>query len=453
MIPTRSAPLHRVFSLSRSAWCCLQRHLRNARSAPQYIRHVALFIRIALHVAVRYAFRLRPREYALFLRRAATLLWTFRHNRIVRIAQGYKLQLYLPAYPLPAFFEALENKLLRRPPAPTSVVFSMTRACSYACPHCYQKTEQGADLKESALLSLLEDVRATGTTFFNIEGGEPFLRYERLLAMLNRLNGAEVWVNTTGTGATGEKLHELQNRGLAGIMVSLHSPRATVHDAFTGVNGSFSLACEALRRAKSLGLGTAVNSVLAEEELAAGGLDELVALARTCGADYVQLIHPKPCGGWLERSIGMQSDATLLRFIEEQHRIWNRPEAGGYPSLSAQVFEERPAGVGCTAGGVDRFYLTATGEVQPCEFLQISFGNVTEELFANIFKRMREAYAVPRTDWLCCSQAPAIAAFMRKNSLSATPLPWAHTRRFLAEQGTPAGTATPLYVKLGIYRP
>lgn len=420
----------------------------------RYALRYALFLRIALHVAGRYAFRLSPRAYFVFLRRAAILLWTFRHNRIVRIAQGYKLQLYLPAYPSPAFFRALENKLLCRPPTPTSVVFSMTRACSYKCPHCYQKIARGADLDQGLLMRVLESVRDAGVSFFNIEGGEPFMRSDRLPAMLDCLGGkTEVWINTTGAGATEEKLADLQQRGLAGIMVSVHSPLAGAHDAFTGVAGSFDAACEVMRRAKKLGLGVAVNSVLAEDEIRSGGLERLMDLARDRGADYVQLIHPKPCGGWLEKREAMQSEDGLLRFIENQHLAWNRPDKDGYPSLAAQVFEERASGMGCTAGGVDRFYVSAGGEVLPCEFLQLSFGNAAEEPFADIFARMRLAYAVPRTGWPCCTQAPAIASFMHEHGLSATPLPWEHTRRFLEATPANSGEETPLYARLGIYKP
>ena len=416
--------------------------------------HYALFAVIALHVAGRYAFRLTPRDYFAFLRRAAVLLWTFRHNRSVKTTQGRKLQLYLPAWPSPVFFTALENELLRKPPAPTSVVLSMTRACAYKCPHCYQKRERGADLDLDPLLRTLDAMLAAGVSFFNIEGGEPFLRYDRLLAALDRLNGrAEIWVNTTGDGASEKKLEELRQRGLAGIMVSLHSPLAAAHDAFTGVPGSFDRARDTMRRAKSLGLGVAVNSVLAEQEIRSGGLESLMLLARDSGADYVQLIHPKPCGGWLETAEPMQTDASLLRFIESQHILYNGPEKAGYPSLAAQVFEEGASGVGCTAGGVDRFYLTAGGEVQPCEFLQISFGNVADEPFADIFSRMRQAYAVPRTGWPCCAQSGAIASFMRAHGIAATPLPWPHTRRFLAEHAANSGKETPLYATLGIYKP
>jgi Predicted Fe-S oxidoreductases len=430
-------------------------HPSGIGSLQEGIRQRILFVRIALHVALRYLGKMPMGEYLRFLRRAATLLRVFRHNRIVRIAQGYKLQLYLPAYPSSAFFAALENKLLADMPASTSVVFSMTRACGNKCPHCYQKTETGSDLDKETLVRTFTDMLGAGVTFFNIEGGEPFLRLDRLNALLEaKPDSAEVWVNTAGKGVTFEGLKDLQTRGMAGIMVSLHSTEAAVHDAFTGVPGSFVLACEALRLAKRVGLGTAINSVLPEQSLRTGGLDALMEMAQGLAADYVQLIHPKPCGGWLEKTDDMQSDKSLLHAIEKAHIRYNSPAMHGYPSLAAQVFEERKAGVGCTAGGIDRFYVTATGEVQPCEFLQFSFGNVRHEKFNDIFSRMRKAYSVPTTGWQCTVQGQAVSAFMRKRGLTSTPITWPATDDFLTEcGGLASGKPTPLYIKLKIYEP
>ncbi len=334
--------------------------------------------------------------------------------------------------------------------SPTSV----SRNSANRCPHCYQQTERGEDLDAALLTRTFEDMAAAGVTFFNIEGGEPFLRPDRLLTLLDaRPRGTEVWVNTAGSGVNGEILAQLREKGLDGIMVSLHAAGPESHDAFTGRSGAFELACRALRQAKKLGLGTAVNSVLPEQSLRTGGLDALMAMAKDLGVDYVQLIHPKPCGGWMERTEHMQSDPLLLRAIEKEHIRYNSPAMAGYPSLAAQAFEERETGVGCTAGGVDRFYVTATGEVQPCEFLQLSFGNVAREDFSRIFQRMREAYAEPKTGWLCSTQGRAIGSFMRERGLSATPVPWPLTREFIAlRNGRDDGKPTPLYAKLGIYK-
>lgn len=411
-----------------------------------------LYLRIILHVPCHYAGLLgkQPVRYVQFLLRALRLLLVFRHNKPVRTAAGWKLHLYLPAYPSPAFFYALESKLLRTPPGPTTVVFSMTKACSYHCPHCYQHQDAGADLEQPRLLDAAQAVVDAGVAFFNIEGGEPFLRFPRLLTLVQHLDRrTEVWINSTGAHRQPEMLPALKAAGAAGFIVSIHSPDAATHDAFTGVPGSFATACELLRACREAGLGTAINSVLSEAELRAGHLPQLMALARDLDCDFVQLIHPKPAGNWLERREQMQTAPDLIAEVRRQHLLYNSGARCEYPSLAAQVFEEAEHVLGCTAGAVDRFYINANGEVQPCEFLNLSFGNVTAEPFPEILARMRSFFPEPGIDWLCCTQANAIQALMHQHHLTQTPVPWPITQELTTTWHR--GKPTPLYQKLGIY--
>jgi MoaA/NifB/PqqE/SkfB family radical SAM enzyme len=414
-----------------------------------------VYVRILAHVPLRYALRpgrfASPMAYVRFLARALRLLLAFRHGKVVRIRGGYKLHLYLPAYPSPAFFHAIESKLLRTPPGPTTVVLSMTRACSFRCAHCYQRHDRGADLDEARLVETARQVRDAGVAYFNIEGGEPFLRFPRLLALLRSLDArTEVWVNSTGAHRKPGMLGQLREAGLAGVMVSVHSPDPATHDAFTGVPGSFRTAAGFLRECRALGLGTALNTVLSEEDVRRGALPRLMDLARDLDVDFVQLIHPKPAGTWLGRTEQMQTDPAVLERIRDGHRLYNSGRRKDHPALAAQVQEETAETFGCTAGAVDRFYVNAAGEVQPCEFLNVSFGNVNDEPFETVFARMRSFFPAPGTDWLCCTQAAAIQALLRKHGLARTPLPWPVTRELVSawDRGTP----TPLYAKLGIYK-
>lgn len=393
-----------------------------------------LYTRIALHVAGRYLFRVRPSGYLRFLRLALTLLLNFWPNKPVRIACGYKIYIYLPAYPSAAFFRALEAKLLRTPPGPVSAVYSMTKACAYHCPHCYQRQDAGGDVTEKTLINTALAMEKLGVAFLNIEGGEPFLRYDRLLHLVRATSkDTEIWVNTTGDQATREQLAELRDVGLAGIMVSIHAPEAASHDAFTGSPGSFDVARRTLQLCRELNLGTAINSVLSATDIRGGKLDAMMNLAHTLDCDFVQLIHPKPAGRWLGNPDALQIDSAYLAALQATHLHYNSRHSGNLPVLAAQVFEERPAGLGCTAGGVDRFYVNAAGEVQPCEFLNVSFGNVTREPFDAIFNRMRTAFASPTREWPCCTRTQRITELLKFHNITTTPLPSEYVAEFMAD--------------------
>ncbi len=419
-------------------------------------RKDSLHARVALHVALHFAAevlrgRMPARVYPAFLRRALLFLGAVRHNKVVRRGGLYKLQLYMPAYPSRAFFHAL-GKLYRPQPGPVSVVMSMTRACSYRCPHCYQRHDGGADLELPLLLEAARQMQDQGVSFFNIEGGEPLLRCERLLALMRALDErAEIWVNTTGFMLSDAMAAELRAAGLFGVMVSIHSPDAEEHDAFTGVPGSFETACRALDMFARHGVFTAINCCPSVAHIEDGGLERLFDLARERGCAFVQVIHGKSAGGWLGRDESEQAGASAIAHLMSLHLAYNgRPALRRHPSIAAQVFDESEKLFGCTAGGVDRFYLGADGEVQPCEFLNVSFGNLREESFTEIFARMREHFRHPGTNWLCCVAAKSIAETMAARGLQRTPLPWAVTRELFATWDK--GPETRLYRDLGIYR-
>jgi len=414
-----------------------------------------IYLRIILHVPLHYLFRpvffKSAGEYFRFLRRAFQLLLIFRHNKVVRVFNGYKLHLYLPAYPSKAFFYAIESKLLKQPPGPITVVFSMTKACTYRCKHCYQRNDSGSDLDETLMIATARKVRDAGVAMFDIEGGEPFARFERLLNLVESLDErCEIWVNSTGAGASARMMEQLKKAGLFGLMVSLHSPDANVHDNLTEIPGSFETACEILRKTKQMGLVAAFNTVLSENEVKSGGIDRIMELARKLDCDYVQLIHPKPAGVWLGRKEDMQTDRSVIQMVRKEHLRYNSPEKKDYPSLAAQVFEEAEDILGCTSGAVDRFYVGASGEVQPCEFLNISFGNVNDEPFDEIYGRMRSYFREPCSDWLCCTQAEAICEIFKKRQSQQTPLPWSETKHLV--DNWQRGKKTPIYEKLGVYK-
>ena len=286
---------------------------------------------------------------------------------------------------------------------------------------------------------------------FDIEGGEPFLRFDRLLKLLEALDDrCEIWVNSTGAGIEPGMLEKLMEAGLFGLMVSIHSPNAEIHDQFTGIPGSFQIAYDTLRTCRKMDLAAAFNTVLSEKEVKSGGIAEIMKLACDLDCDYVQLIHPKPAGTWLGRKEGMQTDPGITQTVCMEHIRYNSRKKHNYPSLAAQVFEESKSIFGCTSGAVDRFYIGASGEVQPCEFLNISFGNVKEEPFNIIYKRMRSYFQKPCQDWLCCTQAESINDIFKNQNIRHTPLPWEETIHLV--NNWHRGKPTALYEKLSIYK-
>ena len=381
------------------------------------------------------------------LAKAAKFTGIFFQHKLLRLPSGeYKLDFYMPRYPSEAFFTAMADKLERKPPRPVSVVLSITKACAYHCPHCYQRRDEAAELPLEALLENVRKMRDFGIVAWAVEGGEPLLRFERLEAVLREIAGLEVWVNSTGHSATPEKIARLAELRVTGMMSSIHSIDAAEHDRFTGMPGSWERAIEFLHDCQRAGMLVGFNTVLTDEQIVAGGIDRIMALAKEHDFDYIQLIHPKPCGGWMGRRTDGALAAEAVRVACAAQRRYNSAAEAHSPVLTAQVYEESPSMLGCCAGGIDRFYVGAAGDVQPCEFVNLSFGNLREVPFETAYARMREAFAVPCQEWTCCVHAAEIAAKAEGRPL---PLPWEVTRELVA--GWKRGTPTEVYRKIGIY--
>ncbi|GHT97035.1 hypothetical protein FACS1894126_0140 [Alphaproteobacteria bacterium] len=386
-----------------------------------------IYAKIGMHVLWKYRKHLSIK----FITAAVRLLAAFSDNKVVKLANGtYKLHIYLPAYPTRAFFKAIEDKLISKPPKPVTVVLSVTKACPYRCKHCYQRFDKNEDMSSEKVLETVKKFSEAGVSFLNIEGGDAFLKFNLLCKIMDSLDDSmEVWINTTGTNITKKKLATLKEKGVCGIMVSVHGSSAEFHDDFVGVKGAFELARKALVLCKEVGLGSAINTVLTYEQIQGNVLDEIMLLAKDCNCDFVQLIHPKRAGEWLKNKTLNEKDAEIRRYVSKAHKHYNALQ--DFSALPAQAQEEHEDKFGCTCGGIDRFYVGANGEVQPCEFLNISFGNVNEEPFEIIFARMREAFKVPCIEWMCEVKASEIYEFMQKHSIEKTPIPYEYTKELV----------------------
>lgn len=388
-----------------------------------------LDIRMGITIFARYFVLLLGRQssfkqYLIFVKRIILLSKVLSYNKAVYVNDVYKIHLYLPGFPSKAFYKAIDKFLiLSEETIPTTVVFSMTKACGYNCTHCYQKNDGGEDLPTDKLIKVAQDIQNVGVSMFDIEGGEPLLKFDRLLKLIQSLDEKnEIWINTTGHTLTYEKALKLKQANLFGVMVSIHHWLPEEHDKFVGKKGAFAIAVSAIKTFQRVGINTVINCCPSFEMINDGGIEKIMEVARTLNCSFVQFIHEKPAGAWLKRGNTLM-DKELLDSLCKKHITFNHKRMlKDYPSVSMQVFESSPLAFGCTAGGIERFYVNAHGEVQPCEFLNVSFGNVQKEEFIEIYKRMRNRFKKPTLSWLCNTECASITKYIIDNNVTSFPL-------------------------------
>ena len=89
---------------------------------------------------------------------------------------------------------------------------------------------------------------------------------------------------------------------------------------------------------------------------------------------------------------------------------------------------EGPEQMGCMMGGLSHFYVDSTGNVNPCVFLPVSFGNIMESEFAEIYNSMR--MSIPRPLHKECPSILLSETLKNKKELGATvPISFTKVRK------------------------
>ena len=363
--------------------------------------------------------------FILLLKRLLLFVSRVQHNKFVKINGLTRLGLYVPGFPSQAFNTSCEkfSQFSEKMPC-TTVLLSITSACPYNCNYCYQKLDRGKDVEIETLIRTVRKLQEMGIAFFNIEGGEPFLVYERLKSLCSVIDTrSEIWINSTGAGMTRERLMELKYLNVTAIMFSLHSPDKDAFNRFMGNDSAWNAMEAGVKMCHEAGLAVAFNTCLMRDDYYNGTFERIMDKAKNFKACLIQIIKPKPAGGWLEKG-DIEFTPEDLAYIKAKVNQYNlQEEFSGYPSISAQIIEEDKAVFGCTAGGTDRFYINAKGDLQPCEFLNISFGNITVDRFEDIYQKMRSCFDWGGECYLCESCSKEIHKQYLENSLKSLPLP------------------------------
>ncbi|KGK88222.1 radical SAM protein [Desulfosporosinus sp. HMP52] len=399
------------------------------------VRNVTCFRRnifnLRLKVSVFFCFlsarrkgELSLKEFILVLRRLLLFVSRMKQNKFVEIEGKTCLGLYIPGFPSTAFLTACWkfSQFKERMPC-TTVLLSITSACPYHCQHCYQKLDKGKDVDIEVLLEIVSKLQEMGIAFFNIEGGEPFFAYERLKQVCQAIDSrSEIWINSTGAGMTKERLAELRGLNVTAVMFSLHSPDAKLFNMFMGKDSAWETMKAGVEMCHEAGLAVAFNTCLQREDFYNGTFEGIMETAKDFKACLIQIIKPKPAGGWLEKGV-VEFSPQDIEYVKGKVNQYNlHKKKANYPAISAQIIEEDKSVFGCTAGGTDRFYINAKGDLQPCEFLNISFGNIMRDKFEDIYTKMRTCFAWGGEGYLCESCSQEIHRHYEENGLDTLPL-------------------------------
>ncbi len=347
-------------------------------------------------------------------------------NKLVQFGDAFFSSLTAPHHPSPAYDRMLANGGLNVGAAGTplkrqidTLLLAITRQCDLHCQHCYERHNIGSvdDVPVSRLKEIVAQVQHHGVSVLVLTGGEPMNRFDDLLDIVRTAdkNLSDLHVHTSGHGVTLERAIALKEAGLTAAAVGLDTPDRSTHDMLRGREGSFEEAVSALRIFREAGILPYVNACATPGMVRSGGLWRYADLVKNLGGAFIQLLEPRPCGGYINAPAEMlltPSDrAEAVRFF---HAMNNQKEFRHYPMVHYVAYAESPAQRGCMMGGLSHMYIDSRGNVNPCVFLPVKFGNIIDEDFETIYGRMREA--IPRPLHAECPSLQLHAVLKQKQS-------------------------------------
>ena len=348
------------------------------------------------------------------------LLRWLRGERLTRHHGQWVIASYVPPFPGAAYNRFFARKLDGEQLIPHSAALAITAECPADCWHCSLKNRRaGQELTTDQWLDVIAQLHELDVSMIALTGGEPTMRADlpELVQAAHR-GGAVVEIFTPGIGLSEAKINALCNAGLWAIGVSLDRTEPQAVNRMRGTPQAFDSAIDALKMSRRAGLYTFINAVADRQSVATGEYRRLYDLARRLSLHELRLLEPMPCGrlasSGSDYRLTPEQVAELRQFHRETNRRGRGPKVCAFPEIeSAELF-------GCGAGTF-HLHIDPSGNVCPCDFVSLSFGNVLEERLEVVVRRMGEAMRQPRRHCFLQTNAAAIDRLAAEHGYPLSP--------------------------------
>ncbi|MFI4944824.1 MAG: radical SAM protein [Burkholderiales bacterium] len=288
---------------------------------------------------------------------------------------------------------------------PLSASLELTYRCNWRCVFCYNpRHHDQRGLATARWLSLLDELRALGTLYVALTGGEPLSHPEFLtIARGVRERAFALRILTNGALVTEALAEEIARLLPMAVELSLHGARAETHDRTTATPGSFAAMLRGLDRLRERGVPLVLKTPvtrLNEDEL--DGI-RAIADARGIPLRLDAVLTPRDDGdtGPLAYRATPAGLLRLYRALDEQ----------GVLPREERVKGGANCGLGRTTLAID-----PEGNLFPClQWRRAPLGNVRETplglVWSQSAERERAAAAARAANDRLAEAGPVLAAF------------------------------------------
>jgi MoaA/NifB/PqqE/SkfB family radical SAM enzyme len=309
------------------------------------------------------------------------------------------LHSHLPPLNSKAYSRFINEHLLVKAAGPSHAQIGITNACPQDCEYCYNKNRAGRVMDKETIKTTIRDLKDIGVFWIGITGGEPLLN-KNIVEIIETIgDDCSSKLFTTGCTLTKQLAKDLKNAGLTSVSISLDHWKEAEHDKIRRYKGAFRTALEAIELFKNTdGMHVSVSAVLSKDMLKLDLIEEYMEFLEGHGVHEAWLSETKPsvAAYWKKELVITEEEHAMLIQLQDRYN------KQGKMTVNYLGHFEDAQHFGCSAGH-KMIYVDAFGEVSPCVFIPITFGNVKENSIKEIVSKMRQHFPTEN----CC--------FMNKN--------------------------------------
>lgn len=260
----------------------------------------------------------------------------------------------------------------------------MDYACNLKCEHCSCETLKNSSrrkLTPEEWGGVARQCEGLGTIIFGVQGGEPLV-HPKIKDVIQNLEPERnyISVKTNGTIASRELFDNLKMWGVDSITVGLGPvPNEYEFNDYDSISrrlkDAFATSLQSIELIAAAKIKPMMSVVISRNNIDSKVFRGIIELAK----EYDSILNcalAVPVGSW--------QDSYELMLGEDDRRRLN-DIMRDHPHVRTD-FDSNWIKTGCGACK-EKIYITPYGDVMPCPFVHISFGNVLEEPLKHIWRR------------------------------------------------------------------
>lgn len=329
---------------------------------------------------------LQSLRYLIRLRRR--FLGNNKVHKMVFIDGKYHIGLYTPGWNSKIYerfiasqindFKQIKNGAVNRF---NSVFFAITKKCALQCEHCFEwdNLNEKDVLSTSELQNIVKRIQDKGVSQIHLSGGEPLLKMDSLVNILNAANkSTEFWVVTSGFKLNNTNAKRLKEAGLIGAVISLDHFVPELHNTFRNFKDAYYWAEEAVKNANNNNLITALSLCTTKAFVSEENLMSYMELAKKLKVSFVQFLEPKAVGHYANKDVSLNQEQ--IDILEHFFKKMNfSTEYSTYPIITYHGYYQRRQG--CLSAGKKGMYIDTNGYMNACPFCHTKTGKVLDSSF------------------------------------------------------------------------